>query len=165
MKILVNQQLQSSSEEERQNKVFVIVAETLISVNSEQLVLELEKSKMCINAFFNVLSPEYSLFFELYFERDLKNAILSFYVRLQASMKYNPEPIPYIRTPITLFKSMFLSVQHISYDYGLQKIIDGKIEEKCLQYQSVNPVFTKRHSKSFLGNKFRERNTRLSSDI
>ncbi|XP_035740323.1 fatty acid synthase-like isoform X2 [Vespa mandarinia] len=128
MKEIVNEQFQSSSEEELQNKVFVIIAKTLTSVNIEQFILELEKSKTWdekVNAFFNVLSPIHK---QLYLERDQKNAILSFYVRLHAIMKYNPEPIPYIRTPIILFKPMLSSVKHISYDYGLQKITEGKVE-------------------------------------
>ncbi|XP_047362716.1 fatty acid synthase-like [Vespa velutina] len=128
IKELVNHQLQSSSEEELQNKIFVFMARTLTSVNIEQLVLELQKSKPWdekVKAFFNVLPPEYK---QLYLERDLKNALLSFYVRLRAAMKYNPEPLPYIRAPITLLKPMLSSVRHISYDYGLEKITDGKVE-------------------------------------
>ncbi|XP_046832934.1 fatty acid synthase-like isoform X1 [Vespa crabro] len=133
MKELVRQHFQSSSEEELQNKLFVFMAKILISVNIEQLVLGLEKSKTWdekVNAFFNVLPPEYK---QLYLERDQRNAILSFYVRLQASMKYKPEPIPYIRTPIILFKPILSSVKHISYDYGLQKITDGKVEVHVIE--------------------------------
>ncbi|XP_047362256.1 fatty acid synthase-like [Vespa velutina] len=132
MKELVNQQLQSSSEEELQNNIFILLAKTLTSINIEQLVIKLGKFKSWdekINAFFNVLPTEHK---RLYLERDQKNAILSFYVRLQACMKYNPEPIPYIRTPIILFKAILSSVKHISYDYGLQKITDGKVEVRLI---------------------------------
>lgn len=72
-----------------------------------------------LDTFFNSLSPEYK---QLYLEGDQRNAASSVYIRLQASLKYNPKPIPYIRTPITLFKPVLPSVQYISYDYGLQNV-------------------------------------------
>lgn len=72
-----------------------------------------------VNTFFNVLYPEHK---ELHLEENQRNAILSYYVRLQAAIKYNPKPLPYIKTPITLFKPMLSSVQNVPYDYGLQNV-------------------------------------------
>lgn len=87
-----------------------------------QLVLELRKCKTWdekINAFFNAISLEHK---QLYLELDQRSAILSFHARLKAVMKYNPEPMPYIRAPITLFKPMLSSVQQAQYDYGLKNV-------------------------------------------
>ncbi|KAL2729284.1 fatty acid synthase-like [Vespula maculifrons] len=128
MKELINQQLLSSSVEELQNNVLVSIMNAFTSINSEQFAFELRKYKTWdekLNAFFNAFSPEYK---QLYLERDQRKAIFSFYVRLQACMKYDPKPMPYLRTPITLFKPVLSSVQQITYDYGLQNITEGKVE-------------------------------------
>ncbi|KAL2719885.1 fatty acid synthase-like [Vespula squamosa] len=110
IKELINQQVQSSSEEELQNNVLISIMDTF--TDSEQFALKLEKFKTWnekLNAFFNVLSPEYK---QLYFGQNQRNAIFSYYNRYQL----------YIRTPITLFKPVLSSVQYIPYDYGLQNV-------------------------------------------
>lgn len=87
-----------------------------------QLELELKKCNTWdekVNAFFKVLSSEQR---ELFLKGNQKNAILSLYVRLQAVMAYNPEPMPYVRTSITLFKPLLPSVLNIPDDYGLQSV-------------------------------------------
>lgn len=75
------------------------------------------------------MSPELK---QLYLERDQKNAVSSMYVRLKACLKYNPKPIPYVRTPITLFKPVLPSAQHISYDYGLQNVSFENSYRSCV---------------------------------
>ncbi|XP_043668271.1 fatty acid synthase-like [Vespula pensylvanica] len=128
LKTLIKQRLNTSLEEELESKVLLNIMNTFTPVNSKQLALELEKCKTWnekVNTFFNVLYPEHK---QLDLEQNQKNAILSYYVRLQATIKYNPKPMPYIKSPITLCKPLVSSVQHIPYDYELQKITEGKVE-------------------------------------
>nr|XP_050849711.1 fatty acid synthase-like [Vespula vulgaris] len=128
MKTLLNQHMYSSSEEELQSNILLGIMDAFTPTNSEQLVLELGKCKTWdekVNAFFNAISPEYK---QIYLELDQRSAIFSFYARLKAVIKYNPEPMPFIRAPITLFKPMLSSVQHAQYDYGLQNITENKVK-------------------------------------
>ncbi|XP_035722352.1 fatty acid synthase-like [Vespa mandarinia] len=128
MKTLINQHMYSSSEEELESNILLGIMDAFTPTNSEQLVLELGKCKTWdekINAFFNAISPEHK---QMYLELDQRSAIFSFYTRLKAVIKYNPEPMPYIRAPITLFKPMLSSVQYAQYDYGLQHITESKVK-------------------------------------
>ncbi|XP_043664587.1 uncharacterized protein LOC122627516 [Vespula pensylvanica] len=68
-----------------------------------------------INAYINVNAVE--------FELELKKCN-----SLQAIITYNPEPMPYLRAPITLFKPLFPSVLNATYDYGLQNVTEGKVD-------------------------------------
>lgn len=87
-----------------------------------QLELELKKCNSWdekLNAWLNVLSPERK---ELFSKVDRRNVIHSVYVRLRAIATYNPDPMPYLRAPITLFKPLFPLVLNASYDYELQDV-------------------------------------------
>ncbi|KAL2734787.1 fatty acid synthase-like [Vespula squamosa] len=84
IKELINQQVQSSSEEELQNNVLISIMDTF--TDSEQFALKLEKFKTWnekLNAFFNVLSPEYK---QLYFGQNQRNAIFSYYIYYKISI-------------------------------------------------------------------------------
>ncbi|KAL2715897.1 fatty acid synthase-like [Vespula squamosa] len=60
------------------------------------------------------------------------NTELEFQLRkcntLQAAIAYNPKTLPYIRTPIILFKPLLSSVRNAPYDYGLQNITEAKVD-------------------------------------
>ncbi|KAL2715899.1 fatty acid synthase-like [Vespula squamosa] len=128
LKTLIQQQLHSSSQEELESNILLVVLNEFGSSNCVKLELELKKCNTWnekINAFFNVLSPGQR---ELFLNGKQLNAILSLSVRLQAGMTYNPEPTPYLRTPITLFKPLLSSVRNAPYDYGLQNITEAKVD-------------------------------------
>ncbi|KAL2748286.1 fatty acid synthase-like [Vespula maculifrons] len=81
-----------------------------VGVKAIELRIELKKFNSCdekVNVFFNILSPEHM---ELFLKGDRRKTILSLYVRLQVFIAYNPESMPYLRKPITLFKPLFLFV-------------------------------------------------------
>nr|KAF7431611.1 hypothetical protein H0235_004535 [Vespula pensylvanica] len=51
-----------------------------------------------------------------------------FYARLRAVTIYNPDPMPYLRAPITLFKPLVPPILNAPYDYELQNITEGKVD-------------------------------------
>uniref|UniRef100_A0A834UD05 oleoyl-[acyl-carrier-protein] hydrolase n=1 Tax=Vespula pensylvanica TaxID=30213 RepID=A0A834UD05_VESPE len=101
LKTFIQENLRSSSQKELENNILLDV----------------------INAYINVNAVE-----KLFLKADKRNAILSLFVRLQAIITYNPEPMPYLRAPITLFKPLFPSVLNATYDYGLQNVTEGKVD-------------------------------------
>ncbi|KAF7404648.1 hypothetical protein HZH66_003554 [Vespula vulgaris] len=128
IKTLIQQQLHSSSQEEFESNILLAILNAFIFINSAELKFELRKCSSWnekVNAFFNILSSEQR---ELFFKSNQKDIIHSLYVRLQAAVAYNPEPIPYVRAPITLFKPMLASVRNEQYDYGLQNITEAKVD-------------------------------------
>ncbi|KAL2719273.1 fatty acid synthase-like [Vespula squamosa] len=138
MKELLIQHLPSLSEEELQNNLLISIMNKFTSAaNSQQFTVELEKSKTWnekLNAFLMAFTPEYR---KLYSDQYMRNYIHSFYVRLQALLNYNPKPLPYIRAPITLFKPMSLTIQHLPHDYGLQDVTEGKVEVRVVRGDHV----------------------------
>nr|XP_050846958.1 uncharacterized protein LOC127062552 isoform X3 [Vespula vulgaris] len=128
LKILIHQHLHSSSQEELENNILLSVMNAYVAVNCSELKLELRKCNTWdekVNAFFNVLSPEYR---NLFLKGHQKKAILLLHGRFQSIIAYNPKPMPYVKTPITLFKPLFPSVQNAPYDYGLQNITEAKVD-------------------------------------
>ncbi|KAF7404755.1 hypothetical protein HZH66_003661 [Vespula vulgaris] len=128
LKIFIQQNLRSSSQEELDNNILLDIMNAYVGLNVVELELELTKCNSWdekLNAFFNVLSPEHK---ELFLKGDRRKAIHSLHVRLQAVMAYNPEPMPYLRTPITLFKPQLPSVLNAAYDYGLKNITEAKVD-------------------------------------
>nr|XP_050846967.1 fatty acid synthase-like [Vespula vulgaris] len=128
LKIFIQENLRSSSQEELENNILLDIMNAHINVKAVELEHELKKCNSWdekINTFLNVLSPEHK---ELFLKADRRNAILSLFVRLQAITTYNPEPMPYLRAPITLFKPLFPSVLNATYDYGLQNVTEGKVD-------------------------------------
>ncbi|XP_035738069.1 fatty acid synthase-like isoform X1 [Vespa mandarinia] len=128
LKTLMQQQLHPLSQEDLENNILFSILNPFITVNRAELEFKLKKCNTWdekVNVFLNFISPENQ---ELFSKGNQKDAILSLYVRLQAVMAYNPEPMPYIRTPITLFKPLFPSVLNIPYDYELQSLTENKVE-------------------------------------
>ncbi|KAL2715950.1 fatty acid synthase-like [Vespula squamosa] len=137
LKMLIHQHLHSASQEVLENNILVAIMNAYISVKTVEFELELRNCSTWderVNAFFNVLSPEHK---ELFLKGNQKKAILSFNVRLQSVIAYNPEPMPYIRTPITLFKPLLPSVQNAQYDYGLQNITEAKVDVHTVEGNHV----------------------------
>nr|XP_050845903.1 fatty acid synthase-like [Vespula vulgaris] len=128
LKTLIQQQLHSSSQEEFESNILLATLNAFTSINNTELEFELRKCSSWdekVNVFSNMLSLEQKEFF---FKRNQKNAIHSLYVRLHAALEYNPEPMPYISAPITLFKPLLPSVRNAEYDYGLQNITEAKVD-------------------------------------
>ncbi|KAF7409679.1 hypothetical protein HZH68_004060 [Vespula germanica] len=128
LKKFIQENLRSSSQEELENNILLSVMNAYVAVNCSELELELKKCNSWdekINTSLNVLSSEHK---ELFLKADRKNALLSLYMRMRAITTYNPEPMPYLRSPITLFKPQFPSILNVTYDYGLQNITEGKVD-------------------------------------
>nr|XP_050846949.1 fatty acid synthase-like isoform X1 [Vespula vulgaris] len=128
LKKLIQENLRSSSQEELENNILYEIINAYESGKDVELELELKKCNSWdekLNAWLNVLSPERR---ELFSKVDRRNVIHSVYVRLRATATYNPDPMPYLRAPITLFKPLFPLVLNASYDYELQDITEGKVD-------------------------------------
>uniref|UniRef100_A0A834UCQ7 oleoyl-[acyl-carrier-protein] hydrolase n=1 Tax=Vespula pensylvanica TaxID=30213 RepID=A0A834UCQ7_VESPE len=133
LKTFIQQNLHSSSEEELDNNILLDIMNAYVGLNVVELELELKKCNSWdekLNAFFNVLSPEHK---ELFLKEDRRKAIHSLHLRLQAVMAYNPEPMPYLRTPIILFKPQFPSVSNAAHDYGLKNITEAKVDVRTVE--------------------------------
>nr|XP_050846953.1 fatty acid synthase-like [Vespula vulgaris] len=128
LKKLIQENLRSSSQEELENNILYDIINAYESGKDVELELELKKCNSWdekLNAWLNVLSPERK---ELFSKVDRRNVIHSVYVRLRAIATYNPDPMPYLRAPITLFKPLFPPILNASYDYELQDITEGKVD-------------------------------------
>ncbi|KAL2748295.1 fatty acid synthase-like [Vespula maculifrons] len=128
LKKFIQENLRSSSQEELENNILYDIINAYESGKDVELELELKKCNSWnekLNAWLNILSPEHK---ELFSKVDQRNVIHSVYVRLQATATYNPDPKPYLRAPITLFKPLFPPILYASYDYELQDITEGKVD-------------------------------------
>ncbi|KAK2585487.1 hypothetical protein KPH14_010141 [Odynerus spinipes] len=128
MKALIKQHVYLSVDEEIESSILLGIMDTFIPTNSAQLAIDLSKCNTWderLNAFLAMISTEQKKQIP---EEIYRDGTIAFYTRIQASIAYAPEPLPYIRTPITLIKPTIAPIQDISEDYGLQKITQGKVE-------------------------------------
>ncbi|XP_011703203.1 PREDICTED: fatty acid synthase [Wasmannia auropunctata] len=127
LKAIIEQFMPSTTDEELQNNVLLVIMDTLQSASSGKLLLDLEKCKTWKEKLDVFLSHLPDNIIPLSTE-DTKSLCTTIYMHIRAMRKYDLSAFGQIRTPITLLKPTLQIVNMTEEDYGLRKITRDKVD-------------------------------------